>query len=90
MTVEFLRIAMVELEDAVAYYNQQSEGFGYQFAVEVQKTLHRIVEFPEAWPVVSERTRRCRLRRFPYGVIYRGHAHASTPGYVAESSITTS
>ncbi len=71
MTVEFLRIAMVELEDAVAYYNQQSEGLGYQFAVEVQKTLHRIVEFPEAWPVLSERTRRCRLRRFPYGVIYR-------------------
>ncbi len=71
MTIAFLRMATVELEDAVAYYNQQSEGLGYQFAVEVQKTLQRIAEFPEAWPALSERTRRCRLRRFPYGVIYR-------------------
>lgn len=71
MTVEFLQVAAAELEDAVAYYNQQSEGLGYQLAVEVQKTLIRIAEFPEAWPLLSERTRRCRLRRFPYGVIYR-------------------
>ena len=71
MTVEFLQTAAAELEDAVAYYNQQSEGLGYQLAVEVQKTLNRIAEFPEAWPLLSERTQRCRLRRFPYGVIYR-------------------
>jgi hypothetical protein len=46
MTVEFLRTAAAELEDAVAYYNEQSEGLGYQLAVEVQKTLNRIAEFP--------------------------------------------
>ena len=46
MTVEFLRTAATELEDAVADYNQQSEGLGYQLAVEVQRTLNRIAEFP--------------------------------------------
>lgn len=71
MRVAFLPVAAAELEDAVAFYNQQSEGLGYQFAVEVQKTLDRIAEFPGVWPFLSERTRRCRMRRFPYGLIYR-------------------
>ena len=62
--------AAAELEDVVAYYNEQSEALGYQLAVVLQKTVNRIAEFPEAWPLLSERTRRCRLRRFPYGVIY--------------------
>lgn len=67
----FLRIATLEFEEAVAYFNQQSEGLGYQFAIEVQRALDRIAEFPGAWPVLSKNTRRCRLRRFPYAVIYR-------------------
>ena len=71
MIVAFLPVAALELEDAVAYYNQQSEGLGYQFAVEVQRTLDRIAEFPNAWPALSQRSRRCRLHRFPYGIIYR-------------------
>lgn len=64
MRVTFLPVA------AAAFYNQQSEGLGGQFALEVRKTLDRISAFPEACPVLSERTRRCRVRRFPYGVIY--------------------
>ena len=65
MNVAFLPVAALELEDAVAYYNQQSEGLGYQFAVEVQRTWDRIAEFPDAWPALSEPSRRCRLHRFP-------------------------
>lgn len=53
MTVEFLRTAAAELEDAVAYYNGQSEGLGYQLAVEVQKTLHRIDAGCAAFPMAS-------------------------------------
>ena len=33
-------------------------------------TLARIAAFPGAWPVLSEWTRRCRMRRFLYGLIY--------------------
>ncbi len=71
MRVAFLPVAAVELGDAVAFYNRQSEGLGFQFALAVQRTLDRIAAFPDAWPVLSERTRRCRMRRFPYGLIYR-------------------
>ncbi len=71
MKVDFLSIAETELNEAIEYYNKQSEGLGFEFAYEVQKTIERIIWFPEAWPKLSNRTRRCRCKRFPYGVIYQ-------------------
>jgi plasmid stabilization system protein ParE len=71
MKAELLAAAEAELFDAVLYYNQQSEGLGYEFVAEVKQTLGRILRFPDAWHRLSERTRRCRTNRFPYGVVYQ-------------------
>ena len=71
MNVEFLDVAEAELFEAIVYYNQQSEGLGYEFAAEIRRTINRIVQYPEAWSPLSERTRRCRTNRFPYGIIYQ-------------------
>ena len=71
MRVEFLSCAETELREAVHYYNDQSPGLGFEFAAEVKKTLARIVGHPQAWPSLSPRTRRCRVLRFPYGVVYQ-------------------
>ncbi len=59
MNFNILSCAEQELFDAVDYYNEQSPGLGYEFAAEIKKTFERIEDFPEAWPLISERTRRC-------------------------------
>jgi mRNA-degrading endonuclease RelE of RelBE toxin-antitoxin system len=71
MTIEFLPEAEDELGKATNYYNEIRVGLGFEFADEVKNTLKRIAQYPEAWPVISKRSRRCRTNRFPYGVIYQ-------------------
>ena len=71
MRVEFLDVAETELAEVVSHLNDQSEGLGFEFAAEVKQTIMRILHFPDAWTKISKRTRRCRTKRFPYGVIYQ-------------------
>ena len=71
MRIRFLEIAEIELDQAIEYYNYESPGLGDAFLTEALKALDRIGEFPEAWHPLSARTRRCQMRRFPYGIIYQ-------------------
>ncbi|QFS43316.1 type II toxin-antitoxin system RelE/ParE family toxin [Nostoc sphaeroides] len=43
---------------------------GDAFIAEVERTLNRIEQFPQAWTQLSKNTRRCRIASFPYGIIY--------------------
>jgi len=70
MKFNILRPARLEFEDAIEHYNQERPGLGYQFAAEARATFKRIEQFPDAWHPLSENTRRCRLKGFPYAVIY--------------------
>jgi plasmid stabilization system protein ParE len=70
-TVQFFLPAREELRDAVAYYNNQCEGLGFEFAAEIRKTIARILHFPSAWTKLSPRTRRCLANRFPYAIIFQ-------------------
>lgn len=69
--IHFYPAAEVELRDAVAYYNEQCAGLGFEFAAEIRKTLDRIHRFPSAWTKLSPRIRRCLTNRFPYAVIFQ-------------------
>lgn len=71
MRMEFLDPAKGELAEAIAYYNSESEGLGFRFALEAKRALSRISEYPQAWPSISRRTRRCRISGFPYGIVYQ-------------------
>jgi len=54
----------------VEYYNHEVPGLGKDFVAEIRAALERIRHFPKGWHPLTENVRRCRLRRFPYGLIY--------------------
>ncbi len=70
MTFSFLEAARDELNETVACYDTQRDGLGQEFADEVENTIRRIVNHPNAWTRLTPTTRRCRTDRFPYGVVY--------------------
>lgn len=70
MTWRFLSPAERDVAEALAYYERASPGLGLAFLDELESTVRRILLQPEAWARVSLHHRRCRMRRFPYGVIY--------------------
>jgi plasmid stabilization system protein ParE len=71
MRVDFLDAARDEVGNAVDWYDQQQEGLGGEFLNELRLTTERIKEFPGAWPRSSRNSRRCRMSRFPYAVVYQ-------------------
>ncbi|MGO8952668.1 MAG: type II toxin-antitoxin system RelE/ParE family toxin [Rhodomicrobium sp.] len=71
MKVRYARAAEADLAAAVEYYDGQSAGLGDSFLDEAESAEGRIASFPHAWQKLSANTRRCRLHRFPYGLIYR-------------------
>ena len=70
MKLRVLSVAEREFADAVDYYNHQRAGLGSEFTAEVSATFERIQQFPSACAPFSATTRRCRVHRFPYGVLY--------------------
>lgn len=70
MRVRFLEVAEIELDDAAKWYESQAPGLGDAFLIEVLSAAERIVLYPEAWHALGEGLRRCRINRFPYGLIY--------------------
>ncbi len=70
MSYRFLAPALVELQEAAAYYDSQIAGLGADFIFEAESAILRILRFPGAWGRISNDFRHCNLRRFPYTIIY--------------------
>ena len=70
MKVVFLVQAQNELDDAVVWYNLQAAGLERELLDELDRAIRRAVAFPLSYPEIEPSIRRCRLARFPYGVIY--------------------
>ena len=94
MNFSLLPDAQFELDEAVQWYEAQSAELGERFLLEAVHAFGLIRRFPLAWHPLSANTRRCRLKRFPYGVIYAiedknilviaiAHLHRM-PGYWSE------
>lgn len=70
MQVEFIEPALIELDDAIEYYNLQTTGLGKKFLDEVLEAISLILQFPQLWSQNTENTRKAILRKFPYNLIY--------------------
>jgi len=70
MKVEFIEPALIELDDAIEYYNLQSIGLGEIFFEEVLTNIRLISKFPGAWQKYTEHTYKTTLRKFPYNLIF--------------------
>lgn len=70
MKVEFIEPALLELDDAINFYNIQSDGLGKKFLDEVALNISYISRYPKAWPKYSKHTYKITLRKFPYNLIF--------------------
>jgi len=70
MSIRLLEPAQAELDEAIAWYAEQAPGLGDAFLIEALKAFHLIETFPSAWHPLTPQIRRCRLKRFPYSVVY--------------------
>jgi plasmid stabilization system protein ParE len=70
MNFKFLPPASEELKLAIEFYEKIAFGLGSEFLSEVKSAISRIIRNPRAWSCLGGEIRRCRLQRFPYGIIY--------------------
>jgi toxin ParE2 len=70
VTLRFLAVAQAELDEAVEWYKALSPDLGDAFLIEAVRVFRLIEQHSQAWHPMAEKIRRCRLARFPYGVIY--------------------
>jgi plasmid stabilization system protein ParE len=71
MSYRFHPHAKAELQDAVSYYDSLSHDLGDAFLREIDDCISRVLSFPTAWTPLDALRRRCRTKRFPYGLVYQ-------------------
>lgn len=66
--------ADAEVVAAAAYYEGQQEDLGKRFLSAVEDGLARIRINPQLYPLIDGDVRRCLMRTFPFGVLFRDRA----------------
>ena len=67
----FRRIAELEFDEAVGWYEGEREGLGQEFRAAIEEHLQRIADNPEMFPEVRREVRRVVVRRFPFVIHFR-------------------
>ena len=71
MNVTLLAPAEEELEDAFDHYERERKGLGLELLYEFRRGVDQILQHPHAWQPLDPVYRRCRVHRFPFGIVYR-------------------
>lgn len=71
MSVVIRPVALAELEEARAWYDEHRPGLGDEFARAADESIRHVGAAPTMFPSVHGSIRRLLMRRFPYGIFYR-------------------
>lgn len=63
--------ARAEVNAAAAFYQEKQPGLATRFVDRLDDALRRIARHPLAYRRVDGDIRKCRVRHFPYGIIFR-------------------
>jgi plasmid stabilization system protein ParE len=64
--------AAADIEDAYQWYESQRPGLGEEFLAALWLARDRMLQHPEAFPILHRETRRALIpKRFPYGLFCR-------------------
>lgn len=64
------REAQIEVQEAFQYYQDKSEGLGFEFMRSLDATLQSVKRNPLAYQTIYQEARRVLLRKFPYALFY--------------------
>jgi toxin ParE1/3/4 len=67
---EFHSEALIELDEAIRYYEERIPGLGLDFRKKVEAAVLTIQNAPLRFKAFSKRTRRLLLHRFPYHIVF--------------------
>ena len=70
MKYRFHADAEIELDEALSYYEARKQGLGRRFAKAFETALNKVLDHPSSWALVDPPCRLCRLKKFPYGIVY--------------------
>ena len=63
--------ALLEADESAKFYEEKQNGLGKRFVEALTDAITRIRRTPELFGRIDDNIRKCRILRFPYGVIYR-------------------
>ena len=71
--LRILSDVVAEAREARLWYAQRSETAAERFMHDLDRAIEQIVQTPERWPTHLHGTRRYRMNRFPFLVVYRAY-----------------
>ena len=70
MKFRFRPAALEEYEESTLYYATISPLVDRRFVSEIEAAIHRMRQHPKAWTIIEDDTRRCLVKRFPFGIYF--------------------
>jgi toxin ParE1/3/4 len=66
----------MDINESYSFYENQSQGLGDDFLIELEQAYHAILDLPVVWPLFAKGFRRYFLSRFPFAIVYKVETRA--------------